>query len=421
MVEYRPRVSSHTVSRVINLDAWLYVRTFFDAVEASDSLLLSALSFNNIGLLVQENNAVFDAVVAVGAIYAHQNLFNLGRDAAQRGDVHKLCLTFRQQIAAELCEPPDLRDPTFLLRLLLLGFIELMTDKTGLSWGQLVHHFWHYVILNQYTSPMSKNLNSQLLQLTRMSIVIRELMFLVTPPAVEPTLEGSLASLCDTQRIIGPGLEPVSSENEMLEFLIRTLGRWACLKNRTINWMKDIYSLWERDRSLRDRCSARESLEGLEIISQACTLQQEVITMISSYTATSAPPLSASRSGNFMLPMLHWILAGISRIFSTPAWQSQDWELPVMQESLIHDQALKALDGAEKMMNRAQLEAVFYGTMSPVVGLEMELEEERERVIRLLRNIERKGFAVAEALEMDIRMGWRDPDAIFFGAHVLPS
>ena len=82
-----------------------------------------------------------------------------------------------------------------------------------------------------------------------------------------------------------------------------------------------------------------------------------------------------------------------------------------MEASLICGQALKALEGAEKMAEKAQLDSIFYAAISPIVGIEMTSSEDRERIIKFVRSVKAKGYAVANGFEIDLRDTWSDPQA----------
>jgi hypothetical protein len=154
---------------------------------------------------------------------------------------------------------------------------------------------------------------------------------------------------------------------------------------------------------------SQATLEGLEIISRACTLQQEIISNILICSPNDSTVIN--HDNDFIQPFYHWILTGLCQLFSNPAWRTFDWNLPVMEASLICGQALKALEGAEKMAEKAQLDSIFYAAISPIVGIEMTSPEDRERIIRFVRSVKAKGYAVANGFEIDLRDTWSDPQA----------
>ena len=77
-----------------------------------------------------------------------------------------------------------------------------------------------------------------------------------------------------------------------------------------------------------------------------------------------------------------------------------------MHETLMKDQNLTALIYAEKFVEKGQLGAIFYAPISSVVGVELSSVEDRSRVLRFLQKIKDMGFAVASALEYDLRLSW---------------
>ena len=152
------------------------------------------------------------------------------------------------------------------------------------------------------------------------------------------------------------------------------------------------------------KLSSSQVQEGLEIVDQACRFQQEVIAAI--FISKKENPDSDDLVRDYMVPFYHWILAGLCRMFSKPAWLSLGWKLPVMHETLMKDQNLTALIYAEKFVEKGQLGAIFYAPISSVVGVELSSVEDRSRVLRFLQKIKDMGFAVASALEYDLRLSW---------------
>jgi len=151
--------------------------------------------------------------------------------------------------------------------------------------------------------------------------------------------------------------------------------------------------------------SPNEQVEGLEIVSAACQLQQEVInTMLDFSKSTSSTKDSAS---DFVVPFCHWILTGLCHMFCRPVWIIQGWKLPIMKAALRNEQALLALKGAEIMIERSGLDAIFYATMTGDIAAAMTSVEDRKRVIGFLQKIKAKGFTAASRFESDIQHGWK--------------
>jgi len=138
-----------------------------------------------------------------------------------------------------------------------------------------------------------------------------------------------------------------------------------------------------------------------------CELQKEVITLILASAERSR--LGPDPAQESMLPFYLWCLTGISQLFSKPAWTSRGWILPIMQEALLSEQALKAFEHAEESIRKVQLEAILYAPIISEVGEEMSSAKDRERVLKGLRDIENKGFAVASSFEDDLRAYWSKP------------
>lgn len=175
------------------------------------------------------------------------------------------------------------------------------------------------------------------------------------------------------------------------------------ITTRSLEWSRSIAELPASDLN-PTKLSSSQVQEGLEIVDQACRFQQEVIAAI--FISKKENPDSDELVRDYMVPFYHWILAGLCRMFAKPAWVSLGWKLPVMHETLMKDQNLTALIYAEKFVEKGQLGAIFYAPISTVVGLELSSVEDRSRVLRFLQKIKDTGFAVASAIEYDLRLCW---------------
>jgi hypothetical protein len=144
--------------------------------------------------------------------------------------------------------------------------------------------------------------------------------------------------------------------------------------------------------------------EGLQIIDMACAFQQDIINVILQHT--EGGPASGTQVGDTMEPYYRWILTGLCRMFAAPEWLSRGWKLPIMPAELSNEQALIILNSAEKSVARVKLEAIFYGTVMSLVGGYLSSAGDRERVIKLLKSVEDRGFAVALAFEADLQHEW---------------
>ncbi|KAF4614396.1 hypothetical protein G7Y89_g15340 [Cudoniella acicularis] len=411
VVQYRPNPPIQPISRILGVNDWLFVRIFFNAV-ISDSLFLSAYTYDEIGQLIHEKGSVYEAVVAVGTTYASQMYTDLRLSSDQKKDLDKLCSKLRFSITSEIHEPHAIQDPYFLLRAHLLGFIEIMTDDTAERWGRLVHNIQHYLLPQNELAPSEKSFHVPLLSTTRLSIAICDVMYDNLPCTL------CLTHLpCNISVASGPQKEVLTSRGEKIEFLARVLERWAVLKFRSFDWIKNMESdqsstLDQNSYFCLDQDTKQISLAGLEIICQACELQQEVIaTMLNQFAQGSE---CAIHDRDFIQPFYHWVLTGLSHLFLRPEWHSYDWNLPVMEAALTNQQALLALNGVERMLQKAQIDTALYASFLPVVGVQLSTVEDRNRIIKLLHDIKERGFAVASAFEADIIRGWNNPHSLFF-------
>jgi len=77
-----------------------------------------------------------------------------------------------------------------------------------------------------------------------------------------------------------------------------------------------------------------------------------------------------------------------------------------MNAALINEQAIMALDGAEKIVQQSRLDVVLYAALLPAIGAEMSSAKDRERMMKLLQNVRDKGFAVASSFEAHLLVQW---------------
>jgi hypothetical protein len=125
IVEYRPPPKSQSIGPILCKDSWLYIRIFFDAIQISDSPLLAAFRFEEIGPMIQEKGLIFDAVTAVGATFAQQTHTGRSLSSAQRAQIRDHCSFFRRMIDSRMSTPSSFQNTTFLFSLQLLAFMEV--------------------------------------------------------------------------------------------------------------------------------------------------------------------------------------------------------------------------------------------------------------------------------------------------------
>ena len=287
-----------------------------------------------------------------------------------------------------------------------------MTDVTGERWDQLIRQLSPHLPARVHDLTANK-FEKQLFKFTRMSFAFRNLMYHDDVPFM-PSFEENLGN---SLTVFGPQEKFLTKTPEDIDFLTLMLERWAQLKQRFVRRLWLLYFLADCYRSLKwieiarngRHFSQQKAQEGLEIVGVACNLQQEVIDMILPCGESHVIP--NKRAGDSMIPFYRWILTGLCRIFSEPEWLSHGWELPVMPENMWNEQALLILGYAEKSMERVKLEAVIYGPVVGVVGSQFSSARNRERVIKLLRSIEDKGFAVALSIESDLLLEWKNIQA----------
>lgn len=399
LIEYARPVSYESIGRILKDDSWLYVRIFFDAVSSSDVMLISAFGFEEIGQFIQDGGPVFDAVATVGALYGNQSSADLRLSPDRLTALRKFCATFRQHIRARIQKPYALQDTSLLLCIQVLVILELMIDKTPVRWAELFQLLLHTFASQKCTLDVSDGVKSSFFSFIRLCLAFRDLMFYehVT------SLAGFMKARRNIPVLAGPQKQYPTTPAEKTESLTRMIDFWAELKIRSLEWSRSIAELPASDLNPAKLCSSQVQ-EGLEIVDQACRFQQEVIAAI--FISKKENPDSDDLVRDYMVPFYHWILAGLCRMFSKPAWVSLGWKLPVMHETLMKDQNLTALIYAEKFVEKGQLGAIFYAPISSVVGVELSSVEDRSRVLRFLQKIKDTGFAVASALEYDLRLSW---------------
>ncbi|KAF7594652.1 hypothetical protein BBP40_008742 [Aspergillus hancockii] len=214
-----------------------------------------------------------------------------------------------------------------------------------------------------------------------------------------------------SQSFVSPSVE------ESIELLVMYLESWAKVQSRSICWVKKSEELYSKDNCNETHISSRPALGptdgklpsahitlGIEIICSASGLQRAIIATVLSYTdvpVSAIPPAILS-----LLPYYQWSLAGLSRQFDHPAWSSLGCGLPIMHNDLVNQQAIQAFEYAEKRLSSADFEAFLYTPTMNIVGLEMQTEHERARVLRFVTTLKTKGFAVAGKVERDLRKAW---------------
>ena len=145
----------------------------------------------------------------------------------------------------------------------------------------------------------------------------------------------------------------------------------------------------------------RESYEshaqtGTDIICEASKLFQ-------SFTQLQ-PRILKCRHADFLTAFYHCGLVSISRLFVDPAWLPFD--RPLMNETLIKNCTVAALECIEKVSKKAELEALFLLPLLLVVSLETREQPQRHRIAKIFETIQRKGVAVASTYVSDISFLW---------------
>jgi hypothetical protein len=120
----------------------------------------------------------------------------------------------------------------------------------------------------------------------------------------------------------------------------------------------------------------------------------------------------ATHDEDYVLPFYHWILTGLSHMFLRPEWHAHDWKLPIMEAALINQQALLALDGAEQMLEKPQLDGALYAAILPIVCVQLSTLEDRQRIMKFLQSFKRRGFAFVSEFEGEVLKAWTRPEAL---------
>lgn len=145
--------------------------------------------------------------------------------------------------------------------------------------------------------------------------------------------------------------------------------------------------------------------EGLEIICAATTLQRHVISILGIIREQE----TTSRT-DFFPAYLHWALTGLSQIFASPEWQYVDCPLPSMDKELVWREARHVMEYTEQCLDQTNIGVAWFIVMIDSVGYEMKAEEDRKRVLQILKCIRSRGFGLVDSVEKEMVTFWAKDD-----------
>jgi hypothetical protein len=203
----------------------------------------------------------------------------------------------------------------------------------------------------------------------------------------------------------------------MYELAIEVKSTMLTVSPSSVHWLKNIengkeYTLNHQlcPGKVVEKSARGSTLAGLEIICDAGELQQDIIGKMLCLPVHGSE--IATHDENCVLPFYHWILTGLSHMFSRPEWHAHDWKLPIMEATLINQQALLALDGAEQMLEKPQLDGALYAAILPIVCVQFSTWEDRQRILKFLQSFKKRGFAIVSEFESDVIKAWTKPEAL---------
>ena len=145
-------------------------------------------------------------------------------------------------------------------------------------------------------------------------------------------------------------------------------------------------------------------LAGREIIREGFWVRDKILNLAP--TLLSGHDVGWEYPADFIMPFYHCGLVSVSRFFIDPLWQLAGEELPLLPEETIRSHSLVALSCIEQRLGKVNLESVFYLPLLLGISLEVRSPRHRQRVMRLFRMIEDRGFAVARTFISDIQLAW---------------
>lgn len=388
----------------------LFIDTFFDTIKAECSPLLSVFSFDLIGPVVQTSKQVRRMISALGASLASNDSHVPGR-MYDRQFTELYRQVQSEASTSKLHCPQGQDDNEHILSALLLGFLELITDASGLRWNSLYEGILRSHVWQRGPQGFSGTLEESLLNMYWICEGFRALSFDEDSRIIEwQNLKPQAPEYCHIRSPM-PDRSLNLGDEACLAHCIAYLGS---LNKRCLNWVYNSrrinpYSAHGTNESVSVMdCVGNEwllhLLVGRGIVKEGFRVRDEISSL--------APSLSAERNirgechVDFIMPFYHCGLVCISRFFIDPVWQFLGDELPLLSEEAIESHSLVALSYIEERLIEVAFESVFYLPLLMGISLEVRSLRHRYQITQLLQLIEKRGFAVARTCNSDIQLAW---------------
>ncbi|KAJ5588936.1 hypothetical protein N7537_011614 [Penicillium hordei] len=189
-------------------------------------------------------------------------------------------------------------------------------------------------------------------------------------------------------------------QDKLLDRLALDLEMWAQLQWWAIEW-KTLTSPSRLPQTDDKTHKIESDVCGINITCIASQFQRDMIACVLWYQRQELGTF-----GNAMLTLYQSAAIEISHIFSDPCWLSLECELPIMPLQLSYEQASSALNHAESSLQHLHLEAIIYVPVLYAIGMEMARKSDRDRILKFISNIERKGFSVTKQVIVAIKQDW---------------
>ncbi|CAG8125294.1 unnamed protein product [Penicillium nalgiovense] len=353
-----------------------YKRAFFFAVESSP-VLTTVFAADCLRPLLHDNAILQDTVSLLGGYYASQNPQLLSVLQTDKTSLFPSLQSLRSIVAAESQPTANIGycPPVILICALLLSFVELLVDPSGLLWDSWVRQLYafdrRYREISNSVSPLGRSMS----RLARIMNALRAEGLPYPGRGYIGTMPGH-ASLIAWLKTTRCGL------------------RWV------IEW-KTLISLPRLQQSVDETHTAGSNFSGINI---TCVASQFWRHMVACALWNSRQELGTF--GSAMLTLYQSATIEISHLFSDPCWLSLECELPVMPLQLSYEQARSASNNAESSLQHLHLEAIIYAPVLYAIGMEMACKSDRCRNLKFISDVERKGVSVTNQVLLAIKKDW---------------
>ncbi|KAH8705783.1 hypothetical protein BGW36DRAFT_422319 [Talaromyces proteolyticus] len=388
----------------------LCIDRFFESIRAECSPLLSVLSWDSIGAIVQASTPVTRIISALGSLFARKDdklSLRTKRQFTESAQQSRLHVTYQlhcsSQGKAVKC------DDTSFLGALLLGFLELATDASGLGWYSLFKGALRNQVWQRGPRGFSGTLEESLLSLYWICEGMRALSFDEDSRIMEwQNLDTQTSDHIHTGFTMSRQFR--GQKEGRLAHCMALLGS---LNKRCLTWVYNSRRIKTHFAHSIDKSIFTENysnkwvlhlLAGKEIVMEGFRVRDEILHLAPSLSLEC--DIGQDYPLDFIMPFYYCGLVSVSRRFIDPLWQLVNEELPLLPEEMIRSHSLVALSFIEQRLMKVNLESVFYLPLLLGISLEVRSACHRQRILRLFQRIENKGFVVARTFTADIQLAW---------------